>query len=348
MEELGLPRAVKLASNENCLGPSPRALEAMRAHLAGLHRYGDAASGRLRAALASRHGLAPECVVCGNGSSELILVLAHALLAPGLNAVMSRPSFTLYAKNAQAAGAEIREIPLAPGHGHDLRAMLSACDPSTRLVFLDNPLNPTGAFLGPREIHAFEEALPEGAVLVLDEAYADFAREERPSLGLLLGRGRTAVLRTFSKLYGLAGIRAAWMAAPADLAEAVNRVRQPFNMNSLAQAGALAALDDAEHVSATLRAVWEGLDWLAGSLAALGLPAYPTQANFLMAGTGPFTADELAGELFRRGLIIRSLSSFGYADKVRVTAGLPAENRELAEALGRLLEGAAGRGAPPA
>ncbi|MDR1081020.1 MAG: histidinol-phosphate transaminase [Deltaproteobacteria bacterium] len=338
MEELGLPGAVKLASNENCLGTSPKAIEAMRKALdAGMARYADANATKLKGAIALRWEIRPECIACGNGSSEFILVLAHALLGPGLNAVMSRPSFTLYAKNALAAGAEAREVPLDAGHGHDVKAILSMCDSRTRLVFVDNPLNPTGAFLSRGQVNDLEKALPERALLVLDEAYADFSRERLPDMKELVGRGRTAVLRTFSKLYGLAGIRAAWMAAPQEIAEAVNRARQPFNMNSLAQAGALAALDDIGHVRRTEKTVWDSLDWLAEALGALGLKTFPTQANFLMADSGPFSADELAGELFRKGLIIRSLSSFGFRDKIRITAGLPEENAALVDGIRELL-----------
>ncbi|MDR3152720.1 MAG: histidinol-phosphate transaminase [Deltaproteobacteria bacterium] len=337
MEELGLPRAVKLASNENSLGPSPKAVEAMAAALGSIGRYGDASSGKLKAAIAARWDIPPGTVVCGNGSSEFILVLSHALAGPGLNAVMSRPTFTLYAKCAAASGAEVREVPLTEAYGHDLEAILASCDAATRLVFIDNPLNPTGAFLSRKDILDLELKLPDGALLVLDEAYADFARERLPDIKELVGRGRTAILRTFSKLYGLAGARAAWMAAPPEVAEAVNRVRQPFNMNSLAQAGALAALGDSEHVHRTLRMVWSGLETLGSALADLGLPHFPTQANFLMAGTGPFTADALTAELFRKGLIVRSLSSFGLTDKIRITAGLPEEISELAAGLRELL-----------
>ncbi|MDR1038813.1 MAG: histidinol-phosphate transaminase [Deltaproteobacteria bacterium] len=338
MEGLGLPRAVKLASNENCLGPSPKAVAAMRKALEGVNRYADAGATKLREAIALRWDIPRECVVCGNGSSELILVLAHALLGPGLNAVMSRPSFTLYAKNALAAGAEAREAPLTPEYGHDLKGLLSRCDSHTRLVFVDNPLNPTGAFLTRREVDELERDLPERATLVLDEAYADFSRERLPDLKSLVGKGRTVALKTFSKLYGLAGARAAWMAAPPELAEAANRVRQPFNMSAMAQAGALAALDDIDHVRRTEKAVWEGLEYLAKSLPPLGLKVFPTQANFLMATTGPFTADGLAEGLFRKGVIVRSLSSFGLPDMIRITAGLPEENRELTEGIEALLK----------
>ncbi|MDR1036826.1 MAG: histidinol-phosphate transaminase [Deltaproteobacteria bacterium] len=345
MEELGLPGAVKLASNENCLGPSPRALDAMRQALEGVARYADAGATKLRKAISLRWDIPPESIVCGNGSSEFILVLAHALLRPGLNAVMSRPSFTLYAKNALATGAEAREAPLDADHGHDLKAILGRCDSRTRLVFMDNPLNPTGAFLTRAEINDLEKALPDKAVLVLDEAYADFSRQRLPDMKALVGLGRTVVLRTFSKLYGLAGVRAAWMAAPEVIADCVNRVRQPFNMNTLAQVGALAALEDIEHVRRTEKAVWDGLDFLAGALPPLGLETFPTQANFLMACSGPWTADELAGELFRKGLIVRSLSSFGYTDKIRITAGLPEENEALVGGIRELLD-LRGRTAP--
>ncbi|MDR1165415.1 MAG: histidinol-phosphate transaminase [Deltaproteobacteria bacterium] len=336
MAEMGLSSVIKLGSNENNLGPSPKALEAMRAEFDGLARYGDAFAVALKNKIARKFNLPAANVVCGNGSSEFILLLCHALLGPGLEAVMSRPSFTLYAKCALATGAKATEIPLKE-LGHDLPRLLGAIGPQTRIVFLDNPLNPTGAFLPREELEAFSGSLPEGVLLALDEAYADYARAPRPDYARLLQGGRVVILRTFSKLYGLAGVRVAYALMDDSLAAALNKIRQPFNLNNFAQAGAIAALDDEEHERATLAMNAEGVAFYEKSLPPLGLKTYPTQANFIMADSGPLDAETLVARLFREGIIVRSLKSFGLNDKIRVTVGLPRENAALLDSLPRAL-----------
>lgn len=337
--ELGLSGIVKLASNENGLGSSPKALAAVARALEGLHRYGDADSRRLKEAVCRKFGFEPETVVAGNGSSEFILVLCHALLRSGLKAVMSRPSFTLYAKNAQAAGAEVLEAPLTPDQGHDLPGILKMVDERTRLIFLDNPINPTGAYLEPGELTAFHRALPETAVLVVDEAYVEFARKPktdwRPALH---SPGRLAVLRTFSKLYGLAGLRAAYALMDPALAAVVNKVRQPFNMNTLAQVGAAAALEDDEFVEKTLAMTWRSLDVMAAEFGGMGFTPYPTEANFMMVGLGGRSADEVFQAVLRRGVITRSLTSFGLSRHLRVNAGPEPETEALIRAVREALK----------
>jgi len=340
--ELGLAGIIKLASNENSLGPSPLALAALAGALPRIHRYSDADSRFLKAALSRKTGCEPAQILCGNGSSEFILLLAHVLTGPGDLALMSRPSFTLYAKNAQAAGAEVMEIPLTSGYGHDLAALLARAEEAgdrTRLVFLDNPLNPTGAFLGPEVLADFYRCLPPAAVLVLDEAYIDFSRRPRADWRPLLAEaeGRLVILRTFSKIYGLAGLRAAYALMPAPLAAALNKARQPFNMNVLAQVGALAALEDEDFLRRTLEMTWTSLDYFQAEFARLGLAPWPTEANFLMADLGGRSADELFQALLRRGVITRSLTSFGLPACLRVNAGLPAESRALVSALEEVL-----------
>ncbi|MDR1044265.1 MAG: histidinol-phosphate transaminase [Candidatus Adiutrix sp.] len=336
--ELGLTGIIKLASNENSLGPSPKAVAAMRQALEGSHRYGDADSRALKKALAAKFGYDPDSLVIGNGSSEFILLLCHSLLAPGLNAVMSRPSFTLYAKNAQAAGAEIREAALTPDYGHDLAAILKLADERTRLLFLDNPLNPTGAWLSPEQLRDFYRKLPAQTVLVLDEAYVEFARQVRADWRAdLASPGRLVVMRTLSKAYGLAGLRVGYALMAPALASAVNRVRQPFNLNLLAQAGALAALADEEFLEKTLAMTWSSLDYYRRESRALGLTPYPTEANYLMLGLGGRSADDLFQALLRQGVITRSLTSFGLDRHLRVNAGLPEESRALIQALRKVL-----------
>ena len=340
--ELGLTGLIKLASNENSLGPSPLALAALARALPQIHRYSDADSRLLKTALSRKTGCGPEQILCGNGSSEFILLLAHVLTGPGDRVLMSRPSFTLYAKNAQAAGAEAVEVPLTPEYGHDLAALLDRAGEGgerTRLVFLDNPLNPTGAFLSLEALTDFYRQLPPAAVLVLDEAYIDFCRRPRADWWPFLAEasGRLVVLRTFSKIYGLAGLRAAYALMPAPLAAALNKSRQPFNMNGLAQAGALAALEDDDFLRRSQEMTWASLDYFQAEFTRLGLGPCPTEANFLMADLGGRSADELFHALMRRGVITRSLTSFGLPACLRVSAGLPAESQALVQALEEVL-----------
>ena len=335
--EMGLSRIIKLASNENNLGPSPKAVKAISSALGGLARYGDADGRALKKAIFQKFGFDPQSLMVGNGSSEFILVMAHALLGPGTSTVMSRPSFTLYAKNAQASGAEVREVPLK-NFGHDLDGILARVDSSTRLIFLDNPLNPTGAYLLPGEVENFLNALPANCLLVLDEAYVDFTRKPKPDYLRLLAQYKNfAVMRTFSKIYGLAGLRSAYMALNPSLAATLNKVRQPFNMNSLAQLAAIAALDDYDYLEATLNMVWEGLDYYYEELPLLGLVPHPSEANFLMVGLGAPKADEIFKALMKEGVIVRSLSSFALNDHLRITCGLPDENQALLAALKKVL-----------
>lgn len=334
--ELGLSGIIKLASNENSLGTSPKALAAMADALAGANRYGDADGRALKKALADKFGYDPATLLTGNGSSEFILLLAHVLTGPGLSAVMSHPSFSLYSKNIQAAGAEVREAPLTAGFGHDLAGLLKLVDDTTRLVFLDNPLNPTGAYLGPGEILAFYERLPQTALLVLDEAYIDFTRAPRADWARSRPR-RVAVLRTFSKLYGLAGMRAAYAIMDPGLAAALNKARQPFNMNILAQVGAVAALGDDDFVARTLKMTWDSLAYLSAETQKLGLTPYPTAANYLMVDLGGRRADDVFQAVLRQGVITRSLTSFGLPGHLRVNAGQPFEGEALVRALKSVL-----------
>jgi histidinol-phosphate aminotransferase len=296
----------------------------------------------LKVALSRKTGYDPAQILCGNGSSEFILLLAHVLIGPGERALMSRPSFTLYAKNALAAGAEVVEVPLTSDYGHDLATLLAKAEEAgerTRLVFLDNPLNPTGAFLSQEALTNFYFRLPPSTVLVLDEAYIDFSRRPRADWRPLLAEadGRLVVLRTFSKAYGLAGLRAAYALMAAPLAAALNKTRQPFNMNGLAQAGALAALEDEDFLRRSLEMTWTSLDYFQAEFTRLGLDPRPTEANFLMADLGGRSADELFQALLHHGVITRSLTSFGLPTCLRVNAGLPAESRTLVSALEEVL-----------
>ena len=336
--ELGFSGIIKLASNENCLGVSPKVRAAVLEATFQLHRYGDADSRMLKTALTAKFGFDPETLVVGNGSSEFIFLLCHTLLAPGYSALMSKPSFTLYAKNAGAAGAEVREAPLTPNFGHDLKALAKMVDETTRLIFLDNPLNPTGAWLEPGELLAFYKSLPEQVVLVVDEAYVEFSQKNhvdwRP---FLHSPGRLVVMRTFSKAYGLAGLRVAYALMTPELAAAINRVRQPFNLNILAQVGAVAALEDMDFFNQTLQTTWDSLALMQAKLPGLGLVPHPTEANFVMIDLGTRGADEVFQNVLQQGVITRSLSSFGLNNHLRVNAGLPGETSSFLQALEKVL-----------
>ncbi|MDR2460693.1 MAG: histidinol-phosphate transaminase [Deltaproteobacteria bacterium] len=338
MERYGLTHVIKLGSNENNLGPSPLALAAMAKELTNLNRYGDVNSGKLRQALAEKLGLPLEYIICCNGSSEFILILCHSLIEPGDNVIMSKPSFTLYAKNALAAGAQAIEVPLV-NYAHDLPTILSKVTPKTKLIFLDSPLNPTGAYIKPDVLWDFVAELPQSTMLVLDEAYVDFVKDApRPDYKALIETEKVAIMRTFSKLYGLAGIRVAYALAPPFLVDMLNTVRQPFNVNNIALVGAVAALDDVEHIRRTLNMTWEGLSFFQEEFRDLGLLTYPTEANFVMVDTGFMSAENMAGDLLQRGVIVRSLNSFGFKRKIRINAGLPDENRELVKVVASLIQ----------
>lgn len=335
--ERGISGSIKLASNENPLGPSPKALEVIRRALTGIHRYPDSGGYELTRKLAVRLNLEPEQIVLGNGSDDLIGMLATAFLRPGDEVVMPKPSFQMYEIAARAAGAVPLAIPL-----HDLRtdlkAMAASLSSRTRMVFVNTPHNPTGSSVTRTELETFMGMLPPAAILVLDEAYIEFVRDpDSPDSTRYLGGAQVVVgLRTFSKAYGLAGLRIGYGIMPPEVAAILNRVRQPFNVNLLAQIGAAAALEDTEFLTETLAVVHKGVDYLHRSLTDLGLACRPTQSNFLMFRV-PGSAAGIFDKLLDRGVIVRPLASYGYTDYLRVNTGQPAENRRFIEALREVL-----------
>ncbi len=331
--ELGIRDSVKLASNENPLGPSPRAIAAIRAAIDHLHRYPDGAGHDLIAALAAHLNCDPSNIVMGNGSDDIIALLANALLTPGDRAVMPRPSFLMYEIAVRTVGAEPVFVPLK-NLSIDLDAILRAVDDRTRLVFLCNPNNPTGTIIGQQAFERFLTALPPAVVVVVDEAYIEFVRDPQclQSLPMAAGERPVVTLRTFSKLYGLAGLRVGYGVMPAWLVQGLNRIRQPFNVNVLAQIGARAALNDQEFVKTTLALVHSGLDYLYAELGAMALTYFPTQSNFLMIDTGR-DAQAVFEAMLRKGVIVRSMRGYGFPNYVRVNVGTPDENRRFIEAL---------------
>lgn len=341
MEELereyGISNAVKLASNENPLGPSPMAVAAMQQAMGKLHRYPDGSGYYLTRKLADKMKVAPENLVLGNGSDEVIGMLTRALLAPGDEVVMSRSSFSMYEILTRLANAKPVFVPLS-AMAIDLDAILAAITPRTRLIFLTNPNNPTGMAFSAEQFDRFLKAVPPEVVVVLDEAYIEFARDEAvaDSLDFLNDVRPLVGLRTFSKVYGLAGLRVGYGMMPPALAELLNRTRQPFNVNSLAQVAAMAAIDDTDFLQKTLQVVHDGLDFLYAGLDRLGIEYFPSQANFFLINVKR-DAGEVFEAMLRQGVIIRSMISYGYPEFIRVTAGLPAENERFLKALGEVL-----------
>ncbi|MDD2676960.1 MAG: histidinol-phosphate transaminase [Methylacidiphilaceae bacterium] len=311
----------KLASNENPLGPSPLALQALQEALPHIHLYPDGAGRLLREAIARHHDLSVENVVLGNGSNEIIEFLFHVFVLPRTHeALCSRHAFAVYRLMAQLFDAPCRETP-DPEFRHDLTAMRKSIGPNTRLIFLTSPNNPTGTRIPNRELEEFVRAAPAHAVVALDEAYIDFLDDPPPSVAWVREGKNVVLLRTFSKMQGLAGLRIGYALAPAPIASLLQRARQPFNTNLLAQAAAVAALEDHEHREKTRQIVRAGRIRLEESFARQGLPFVPSSANFVMVRVG--NGDALFHSLLRHGWIIRPLKSYGLAEWVRVTIGTP-------------------------
>lgn len=346
--ELGIQGSIKLASNENPLGPSPKAVAAIREAVNGIHRYPDGASFSLRAKLAERLQIGREQLVFGAGADEVLELLVKVLVGPGDEVVYAWPSFAMYPIVVQGMGAKPVAVPLDRDLVHDLTAMAKAVTPRTRLVFVCNPNNPTGTSVGAEAFDRFAEALPRTAVLAVDEAYVDFAnRADLPdSLAWVRRRPGTIALRTFSKIYGLAGLRIGYGVADPELGGYLQRARHPFNVSRLAEAAALAALDDDEHAERSRRLNREGLAYLRRELAGLGIETWPSDANFVLARTGP----EAHRRLLYEGVIVRPLGGLGMPEHVRISVGLPEENERLVKALRRLKDAgqvAAGGGQAP-
>ena len=341
VDEEGKARVIKLSSNESALGPSPRAVEAYEAAAAKLHRYPDGACSRLREALAAREGLEPDRIVCGNGSDELISLLTRAYAGPGDQVLFSERGFVMYRLSAMAAGAE----PVAAPERDDtaqVDALLERVSAATRLLYLANPNNPTGTYLPASELGRLHGGLPSEVLLVIDAAYAEFLSRNDYVAGaeLVEGAENVVMLRTFSKIYGLAGVRLGWAYCSRPVADVLNRVRGPYNVTAPAQAAGLAALADVAHIDAA-RAhndVW--LAWLTEQVRATGLEVVPSVANFILVRfpvDGVHGADQANAYLSERGIFARAMGIYGLPDCLRVTVGLEDENRAFAGALAEFM-----------
>ncbi len=327
---------VKLASNENPLGPSPRALEAIRRAAAEVHRYPDGGAYHLRNALASKLDVDPGQIVFGNGSNEILELVGHAFLRPGTSAVMSERAFVVYRMVAQLFGAEAIQVPMR-GHTHDLDAMAAAIRPDTTVVFVANPNNPTGTFVGKEEVDAFVRRVPNDVLVVFDEAYTELmdASDLPDTLGYVRDGKAVALVKTFSKAYGLAGLRIGYAVTTGECAGILDRAREPFNVDSLAQAAALAALEDEEHVRRTREVVRAGLRRLEEGFERLGLEWIPSVTNFLLVKVGDGAS--VASEMEKQGVIVRPMAGYAMPEWVRITVGTPEENDRCLEALGRVV-----------
>jgi histidinol-phosphate aminotransferase len=334
--ELGIRDAIKLASNENPVGPSPRAVEAAAQALREGNRYPD--NYKLRAALAEHHAVSLDEVTLGNGSNELIDLIARAFAVPGGHAVYPDPSFICYRSSTTATAMQATEVPLVGHVAYDVDALIAAVRPDTRLFLLANPNNPTGAHVGRADLERILRALPERTIAVLDEAYVEFpdASDYVSALQLRSLHENTIVLRTFSKAYGLAAFRVGYAIAPAHLVGYIERVRAPFNVGSASLAAARAALADPEHVRRYVELNRSERARVTRELTALGFKVAPSQANFVLVDTGR-PGKELYDRLLRKGVIVRPMPP-PIASWLRITVGLPAENERLFAALREITE----------
>lgn len=330
--ELGLnpEEIVKLASNENPLGPSPRAVAAMQEAILQAHVYPDGGGYRLRTAIAEKFGLEMGNVVLGNGSNEIIEFIGHAFLKPGDEIITAKHAFVVYKLMATLFGANTIEVD-DPGFKHDLEAMAAAVTPRTREIFVANPNNPTGTLCSQAEIDAFMEKVPEDVIVVFDEAYYEFLEEPLDTLKYVKAGRNVVVMRTFSKIQGLASLRIGYGLAPKPLAEILQKTRQPFNANAIAQAGALAGLQDEDHQNRTRAVNREGRVFLNALFDRLGLEYIPTHANFILVKVGD--GDALFHDAMKHGVILRAMRAYGLPEWIRVSIGTMPQNEKFAAVL---------------
>jgi histidinol-phosphate aminotransferase len=326
--ELGIPNSVKLASNENPIGPSPKAVDALKKGIADLNRYPDGSGYYLKKALSKALSVSEEELILGNGSNELLNIAARTFLRDGDEAVMAVPSFVVYSMAVQSVGAKPVQIPLK-NHVHDLAAMADAITDNTRMIFISNPNNPTGTINRKDEFDRMMERVSEDILVIVDEAYYEYVSDPHyaDSMKYLRTEKNILILRTFSKIYGLAGLRLGYGIAKKEILFEMNRLREPFNTNSLAQKAAIGALEDGEHVAASRAANEAGKRYLYDELGSMGIEYVPTETNFIYIPVED--SMKLYDGLLRRGVIIRPMGP----KAIRVTIGLPEENRRFVEGL---------------
>ena len=341
--EYGISDSIKLASNENPLGPSKKVLEAIRSELDELALYPDSNGFELKRILAERHGVSADNITLGNGSNDVLEVLARVFLTTGRSAVFSKYAFVVYPIVTQATGAasyiaDANPIDHEMPYGHDLNAMLGLIDGTTRIVFIANPNNPTGTWVAKDELINFIENVSDDVLVVVDEAYSEYVQETAyPDMSRYLDKYENLVVtRTFSKAYGLAGIRVGYALTNAAVADLMNRIRQPFNVNSIALAAAVAALNDAEHLTASVRVNSEGLQQLTDAFTDLGLNYIPSIGNFVTVDMNQ-PALPVYEALLREGIIVRPVANYGLPNHLRISIGLREQNQRLIATLRRIL-----------
>jgi histidinol-phosphate aminotransferase len=332
--ELGMPAAqiIKLASNENPLGPSPAALQAMQHVLANINLYPDGNAFYLKHKLAGKLDVQPGNLILGNGSNEIIEFVGHAFMQPGIDVIVSQYCFAVYPLVTKLFGANLVTVPVA-NYGHDLPAMLNAITPQTRVVFVANPNNPTGTVVSKQELMDFAGRIPPNVLLVLDEAYIEFLSDPADFISEIR-RGQKPnllLMRTFSKIFGLAGLRLGYGIGNPDLITALEKIRQPFNINSIAQAGALAALDDAEHMRRTRDNNAAGLKLYTDAFQKLGLEFVPSAGNFILVRVGE--GQRVFEAMQKLGVIVRPMGGYQLPEWIRISVGTPEENERCIESL---------------
>jgi len=347
--EYGISDVVKLASNENPLGPPAESLAAVRTALPGISQYPDGSAFELKRGLSAHLGVDPEQVTVGNGSNEILSIIAETFLGVGDEAIYSEYAFVVYGLAVQATGATARIAPANSAQGvqplgHSLEAISALVNERTRLVFVANPNNPTGTWLNPVELRTFVDALPSRVLIVVDEAYFEYmAPGAAPDTLSWLGAcPNLIVCRTFSKIYGLAGVRVGYAVSHPEIADLLNRVRQPFNVNGVGQLAALAALGAGHHVRRSREVNEEGMAELRTGLTGFGWPVPPSAGNFILADTGGPAGPWYEG-LLRAGIIVRPVGNYGLPRHLRITVGLPDQNRRLLQALYDLRQGGLGQ-----
>lgn len=335
--ELGISGSIKLASNENPLGPSPQVRAALEAQISDLSRYPDGGAYELRRALAVHHGVDAACVTVGNGSNDVLDMVARAFLWSGRESLFSQYAFAVYPISSMAVGATLRIVP-AVDYGHDLVAMRAMANERTGVVWIANPNNPTGTHLGKSALRQFIESLPPQLIVVIDEAYFEYANDDDfPDASQWLGDfPNLIVTRTFSKAYGLAALRVGYGLSHPDIADLLNRVRQPFNVDSFAQAAALAALEDQDHLRRSVEVNEQGMRQLVAGIERLGLAYIPSAGNFLTIDLGR-AAGPVDQALLRLGVVTRPVANYGLLNHLRVSIGLADENSRFLAALEQVL-----------
>lgn len=336
--ELGKKEVIKMASNENPLGPSPRAIAAVRENLKNLNRYPDANCYYLKQKLAAKLGLEPANLIIGNGSDEIISFALRAFLNEGEEVIIADTTFLIYKIASQIANAKITVAPMK-NFKYDLKAMQSAISGKTKVIFIANPDNPTGTYCAEKEVAAFMKAVPENVIVFFDEAYYEFGKLQKDfpdTMKYLSGARNVIISRTFSKAYGLSGIRVGYGISSARLIGYMDKVREPFNVNLLAQAAARAALDDTQFLKKTLSNTKKGKEFLCGEFDKLGLEYIPSATNFILVNVKK-PCKEVFNDLLSLGVIIRDMAAWGLDTHIRVTVGTPGENKKFIESLRRIL-----------